>query len=63
MRKKAGFDFARDVWIVNERDAICSAEHERVVGFNAITLGTALHSNWGNSARSVRSSLQITHKL
>ena len=58
MGKKAGFDFAGHLGIVNERDAIRPAEHERVVGFNAITLGTALHSNWGNAARSFRSSLQ-----
>ena len=63
MGKKAGFDLARHLWIVNECDAIYPAEREGVVGFNAITLGAALHSDWGNSGRSVRISLQITHQL
>jgi len=31
-------------WIINERDAICATETERVVGFNAITCGAAFHS-------------------
>jgi len=29
--------------MVNERDAICATESERVIGFNAITLGAAFH--------------------
>jgi hypothetical protein len=29
--------------MINERDAICATESERVIGFNAITFGAALH--------------------
>ena len=58
MRKQAGFDLAGD-WtraelrglrvtgertgMINERDAICATESERVVGFNAITCRAAFH--------------------
>ena len=58
MVEQTGFDLARHrtrnklrgfritgerTGMVNERDAICATESERVVGFNAITLGAAFH--------------------
>ena len=71
MGKETGFDLARH-WsrveprglrvtgartgIINERDAICATETERVVGFNAITLGAAFH---GGEYRSLRAGERI----
>src|SRR6267143_4702074 len=58
MRKQTGLDLARHrtrnklrgfritgerTGMVNERDAICATESERVIGFNAITLRAAFH--------------------
>ena len=81
MRKETSFNFARystgakpcganvtaeRTRIVNERDTICTTESERVVPFDAITLGAAFHSSklaeFKRSKRAIEA-LRSKHKV